>query len=108
VSLCESSPFAQRHHACKAEHPASTVDFPFSLILLTIPKEPSFSKIPSRSDKVAYGKYSLISDGNEKTQTDLQNPVGRLLILIGIFYDICQAELVAGVKAKDAGPCREG
>lgn len=45
-----------------AEHPASTVDFPFSLILRTIPKEPSFSKIPSRSDKVAYGKY-LVNAG---------------------------------------------
>ena len=36
---------------------ASEADFPMNFILNTIPQKPNFSKIPSKSDKVAYGKY---------------------------------------------------
>jgi len=39
------------------ENKPSKSDFPMSLIVNTIPKEASFSTMPKRSDKVAYGKY---------------------------------------------------
>lgn len=39
------------------EHPKSKADFPFSLILKTIPGDPSFTIKPDQNDKVAYGKY---------------------------------------------------
>ena len=35
----------------------STSDFPMNFIIHTIPKNPTFSTIPSADDKVAYGKY---------------------------------------------------
>lgn len=39
------------------QHPASEVDFPFSLILNTIPKPAQLSELPASSDPVAYGAY---------------------------------------------------
>ena len=37
--------------------PKSTADFPVNFIINTMPTEPSFTTIPNKSDKVAYGKY---------------------------------------------------
>ncbi len=37
--------------------PVSKADFPMSLIINTIPKKASFSKIPYKNDKLAYGAY---------------------------------------------------
>jgi mono/diheme cytochrome c family protein len=37
--------------------PESKADFPMNFIINTLPKEPHYSKIPSKSDAVAYGGY---------------------------------------------------
>lgn len=37
----------------------SSSDFPMNFIINTIPKKPTFSKIPSKSDKINYGKYMI-------------------------------------------------
>ncbi len=36
---------------------ASEADFPMNFIINTIPQKPNFSKIPPKSDRIAYGKY---------------------------------------------------
>lgn len=41
----------------------SSSDFPMNFIINTIPKEPTFSKIPQQSDKVNYGKYMITAAG---------------------------------------------
>jgi hypothetical protein len=41
------------------EVPVSKVSFPMNLIMKTIPKKPVFTKIPDRSDTVAFGAYLL-------------------------------------------------
>lgn len=45
--------------AVKNDIPPSEPKFPMSLIMRTIPKEGTFSKIPDKKNKVAYGKYML-------------------------------------------------
>ncbi len=37
--------------------PQSESDFPMNIIINTIPHKPSFTKLPSKSDQVQYGKY---------------------------------------------------
>jgi mono/diheme cytochrome c family protein len=56
----------------ETENIASDSDFPMSLIINTIPKEPTFSVIPDKSDKVAYGKYlvTMASCGDCHTPFD--------------------------------------
>jgi mono/diheme cytochrome c family protein len=41
----------------------STSDFPMNFIINTIPKKPSFGKIPQQSDKINYGKYIITAAG---------------------------------------------
>lgn len=42
---------------------ASSSDFPMNFIINTLPKKPSFSKIPSVSDSINYGKYLVTAAG---------------------------------------------
>ena len=37
--------------------PESKPDFPMNFIINTLPEEPHYSKIPSKSDAIAYGKH---------------------------------------------------
>ncbi len=46
----------------ETNHPASKADFPFNLIMRTIPQQASLGKKPDPSDQVAYGKY-LVTAG---------------------------------------------
>jgi mono/diheme cytochrome c family protein len=41
----------------ESNHPISKADFPFNIILRTIPKEAEFSTRPEKSDRVNYGRY---------------------------------------------------
>lgn len=41
----------------------SSSDFPMNFIINTIPKKPTFSKIPAQSDKINYGKYMITAAG---------------------------------------------
>lgn len=47
----------------KTETEISSSDFPMNFIINTLPKEPSFSKIPPQSDKINYGKYIITAAG---------------------------------------------
>jgi hypothetical protein len=46
----------------ETNHPDSKADFPFNLIMRTLPKKANLSKKPDPSDQVAYGKY-LVTAG---------------------------------------------
>jgi mono/diheme cytochrome c family protein len=46
----------------ETSHPGSKADFPFNLIMRTIPQKASLGKKPDPSDQVAYGKY-LVTAG---------------------------------------------
>lgn len=46
----------------QTNHPASKADFPFSMILRTIPKKAAHTPIPPRTDQLAYGEY-LVNAG---------------------------------------------
>jgi mono/diheme cytochrome c family protein len=46
----------------ETSHPKSKPDFPFNLIMRTMPAEASFTKRPNPSDQVAYGGY-LVTAG---------------------------------------------
>ncbi|PSL06202.1 c-type cytochrome [Cecembia rubra] len=54
-------------------HPKSKPDFPFNLILRTMPKEASFTKKPSPSDQVAYGKYMANASACADCHTRFEN-----------------------------------
>ena len=41
----------------ESNHPDSKADFPFNIILRTIPKEAELSTRPERSDRINYGRY---------------------------------------------------
>lgn len=41
----------------ESNHPGSKADFPFNIILRTIPKEAELSTRPERSDRINYGRY---------------------------------------------------
>jgi hypothetical protein len=41
----------------ESNHPDSKADFPFNIILRTIPKEAEFSTRPEKSDRINYGRY---------------------------------------------------
>jgi cytochrome c553 len=47
----------------KNEIPASKADFPFSLIMRTIPTKGNPQKLPAESDTMAYGKYMVTATG---------------------------------------------
>jgi len=58
----------------------SSSDFPMNFIINTIPKKPSFSKIPQQSDKINYGKYMITAAGciDCHTKSDKGEFVGEL------------------------------
>jgi len=47
----------------KNDVPVSEADFPVNFIINTMPKEASFTTIPSEQDQVAYGKYLITATG---------------------------------------------
>jgi len=58
----------------------SSSDFPMNFIINTLPKKPSFSKIPQQSDKINYGKYMITAAGciDCHTKSDKGEFVGEL------------------------------
>jgi len=60
--------------AVEAEHPASTVDFPFNMIIRTIPKPAELRDAPPPvSDKVAYGEYMFTAASCGECHTKFEN-----------------------------------
>ncbi|MFB6341619.1 c-type cytochrome [Saccharicrinis sp. FJH62] len=53
--------------------PASKSDFPMSLIIHTIPKEPEFTKRPDKSDLLAYGEYMITAASCTDCHTPMKN-----------------------------------
>jgi hypothetical protein len=53
--------------------PASEADFPFSLIMRTIPKKAEFSTKPPASDVIAYGKYLVNAAACNDCHTKFEN-----------------------------------
>src|SRR5690606_10073925 len=45
--------------AIESQLPKSEADFPMNFIINTIPKKAALSKMPSKDDEVAYGKYMV-------------------------------------------------
>lgn len=64
----------------KNEPEVSSSDFPMNFIINTIPKKPSFGKIPSQTDKINYGKYMITAAGciDCHTKQDKGKFVGEL------------------------------
>lgn len=54
-------------------HPKSKADFPFSLILRTIPEKASFTKKPDPSDQIAYGGYLVNAAACADCHTKFEN-----------------------------------
>jgi mono/diheme cytochrome c family protein len=54
-------------------HPKSKADFPFNLILRTIPTEASLTKKPDPSDQVAYGGYLVNASACGDCHTKFEN-----------------------------------
>lgn len=53
--------------------PASEADFPFSLIMRTIPQKAEFSTKPPTSDVIAYGKYLVNAAACNECHTKFEN-----------------------------------
>jgi mono/diheme cytochrome c family protein len=54
-------------------HPASVADFPFNLIMRTIPKKAEPEKRPSTQDQIAYGKYLVTASACYDCHTKFAN-----------------------------------
>jgi mono/diheme cytochrome c family protein len=57
----------------ETNHPKSKADFPFSLIMRTMPAEASFSKKPDPSDQVAYGGYLVTASACADCHTKFED-----------------------------------
>lgn len=53
--------------------PASTADVPMNFIINTIPKEPTFTTIPTKNDIISYGKYMLTAMSCNECHTPTEN-----------------------------------
>lgn len=65
----------------ETQHPQSEANFPFSLIMRTMPKKASLSSKPPKSDVTAYGKYLFNAAACAECHTQFENgkftgPVG--------------------------------
>jgi len=56
-----------------SNHPASNPDFPFSLIMRTMPAKASFTKKPQPEDEVAYGAYLVTASSCGDCHTKFEN-----------------------------------
>src|SRR5690554_6865244 len=57
----------------ETQHPQSEADFPFNIIMRTIPKKASLSSRPPKSDAVAYGKYLFNAAACAECHTQFEN-----------------------------------
>lgn len=57
----------------ESNHPKSEVDFPFNIILRTIPDKANFTKKPPESDRIAYGKYIFTAAACGDCHTRFEN-----------------------------------
>ena len=64
----------------ESETEISSSEFPMNFIINTIPKKPTFGKIPQQSDKINYGKYMITAAGciDCHTKQDKGEFVGEL------------------------------
>jgi len=56
----------------ESNHPPSKADFPFNLILRTIPEKATLGKRPPASDRVAYGEYIFIASACGDCHTNFE------------------------------------
>jgi len=56
----------------ESNHPKSEADFPFNFILRTIPKEAKLATKPSKTDRVAYGKYMFTAAACAECHTQFE------------------------------------
>lgn len=57
----------------KTNHSKSKADFPFSLILRTMPEKANFTKKPNPSDQIAYGRYLVNAAACADCHTKFEN-----------------------------------
>ena len=76
--------------------PASKPDFPMNFILNTIPKQPSFSKIPDTSNLVAYGKYIFTAAACNECHTKKSNgqPIAGMELAGGFDFHMPTGSIV--------------
>ncbi|PKA14731.1 cytochrome c [Leptospira haakeii] len=72
------------------KNPNSSPDFPFNLILRTIPNPAKFGKLPDKSDKVSYGKYLFVAAACTEchTKQDKGKPVAGMELAGGFEFPL--------------------
>ncbi len=74
----------------KKDNPASEADFPMNFIVNTIPQKANYSKIPSKSNKYAYGAYlfNAASCGDCHTKQEKGAPIEGMELAGGFEFPL--------------------